>query len=105
MDQIMMVGSGGNINRTFKLSGQPMGSALEIDYIQNTFNELSECSTEERIVKFDLNPDRADVITHALRIYLSAMKWARSSKMTVPKKGLADGMVRDLYKRTKSNKK
>lgn len=105
MDQIMMVGSGGNINRTFKLSGQPMGSALEIDYIQNTFNELRECSTEERIVKFDLNPDRADVITHALRIYLSAMRWARSSKMTVPKKGLADGMVRDLYKRTKSNKK
>lgn len=105
IDNIIMVGSGGNINRTFKLSGQPMGSILEIDYIQKTFDVLSQSSTEERIVKFDLNPDRADVITHALGIYLSAMNWAGSSKMTVPKKGLADGMVRDLYRKMKSKKK
>lgn len=105
IENIIMVGSGGNINRTFKLSGQPMGSILEIDYIQKTFEALSDCSTEERIIKFDLNPDRADVITHALGIYLSAMNWANSTKMTVPKKGLADGMVRDLYRRTKSKKK
>mgnify|MGYP000692892522 CR=1 FL=1 len=105
IENIIMVGSGGNINRTFKLSGQAIGSILEIDYIQNTYDILLEFSTEERIIKFDLNPDRADVITHALGIYLSAMKWAKSTKMTVPKKGLADGMVRDLYRRTKKKKK
>lgn len=104
IENIIMVGSGGNINRTFKLSGQPIGSILEIDYIQNTYDTLSNCTTEERILKFDLNPDRADVITHALGIYLSAMNWAKSTKMTVPKKGLADGMVRDLYRRTKKDK-
>lgn len=105
VEGIIMVGSGGNINRTFKLSGQAMGSLLEIDYIQNTFDILTKSSTEERIVKYDLNPDRADVITHALGIFLSVMKWANSTKMTVPKKGLADGMVRDLYARTSGKKK
>lgn len=98
LKDIMMVGSGGNINRVFKLSGRPMGTPLEIDFIENTYHILSDFDAEERILKFDLNPDRADVVTHALKIYCSAMKWAGSEEMMVPKKGLADGMVRHLYK-------
>jgi exopolyphosphatase/guanosine-5'-triphosphate,3'-diphosphate pyrophosphatase len=94
---VLMVGSGGNINRTFKLSGQSMGTPLELGYIQNTYQTLSDFTSDERIVKFDLNPDRADVITHALKIYMSVMEWAGAIQMLVPKKGLADGMVRHLY--------
>lgn len=94
---VLMVGSGGNINRIFKLSGTPMGIPLELEYIENTYNMLLDYTPDERIVKFDLNPDRADVITHGLKIYSSVMKWAQSEKMIVPKKGLADGIVRHLY--------
>ncbi len=98
MEDILMVGSGGNINRTFKMSDKKEGHPLSINYLENTYNMLSKFTPEERMVKFDLNPDRADVITHALRIYTSAMNWAQSERMLVPKKGLADGIVRYLYR-------
>lgn len=97
MDDILMVGSGGNINRTFKMSDKKQGHPLSIEYIENTYNMLQKFTPEERMMKFDLNPDRADVITHALKIYKSAMNWAGSERMLVPKKGLADGMVRHMF--------
>ncbi len=97
-DDILMVGSGGNINRTFKMSDKKTGHPLGIGYLENTYNLLSKFSPEERMIKFDLNPDRADVITHALKIYISAMNWADSERMLVPKKGLADGIVRYLHR-------
>ena len=96
-DDILMVGSGGNINRTFKMSDKKAGHFLSIDYLDNTYDLLLKFTPEERMIKFDLNPDRADVITHALKIYKSAMMWARSERMLVPKKGLADGMVRNMF--------
>jgi exopolyphosphatase/guanosine-5'-triphosphate,3'-diphosphate pyrophosphatase len=98
MEDILMVGSGGNINRTFKMSDKKEGHPLSINYLENTYNMLNKFSAQERMVKFDLNPDRADVITHALRIYTSAMNWAHSERMLVPKKGLADGIVRYLFR-------
>lgn len=97
MDEVLMVGSGGNINRTFKMSRKPLGHPLSLDFLENTYNTLQKFSPEERMLKFDLNPDRADVITHALRIYVSAMNWSGSERMLIPKKGLADGIVRYLY--------
>jgi exopolyphosphatase / guanosine-5'-triphosphate,3'-diphosphate pyrophosphatase len=44
-----------------------------------------------------MNPDRADVIIPATKIYLSAMKWSRAKNIYVPKIGLADGMVKRMY--------
>jgi exopolyphosphatase/guanosine-5'-triphosphate,3'-diphosphate pyrophosphatase len=96
-DDILMVGSGGNINRTFKMAEKKSGNFLTVDYLESTYDLLMKFTPEERMMKFDLNPDRADVITHALKIYKSAMYWARSERMLVPKKGLADGMVRYMF--------
>ncbi len=98
LDEVLMVGSGGNINRTFKMSAQPLGTPLEIAYLEETYRKLQKYSVDERMLRFDLNPDRADVITHALRLYLSGMKWAGARHMLVPKKGLSDGIVRYLYR-------
>ncbi len=98
MGEVLMVGSGGNINRTFKMSDRKAGQSLNIGYIENTYSMLQKFTPEERMMKFDLNPDRADVITHALKIYKSAMNWARAERMLVPKKGLADGIVRYLFR-------
>lgn len=96
-NDILMVGSGGNINRTFKMSDQKQGHPLSIGFMENTYGMLDRFTPEERMIKFDLNPDRADVITHALKIYISSMNWAGSERILVPKKGLADGIVRYLY--------
>ena len=104
LDDILMVGSGGNINRTFKMSDKKAGQALSLNYIETTYNLLQKFTPEERMIKFDLNPDRADVITHALKIYKSAMNWSGSERMLVPKKGLADGMVRNMFYENFSSK-
>ncbi|MCH8545106.1 MAG: exopolyphosphatase [Cryomorphaceae bacterium] len=99
LTQPVMVGSGGNINRTLKMSGKPSGSALTLDYLETQYDFLRRFTNEERIVRFDLNVDRADVILHALRIYINNMRWAGTEKIYVPKIGLSDGIVRDLHQR------
>ena len=97
LKNLFAIGSGGNINKIFKLSGKPMGTALTITYINSQLDFLSKMTYEERITKLDLNPDRADVIIPATRIYLNAMNWSGANKIYVPKIGLADGIVKSLY--------
>jgi len=98
LTDILMVGSGGNINRTFKLSQKLKGEYMSLTDLQKIKEDLLALENDERMIVYDLNPDRTDVITHALRIYTSAMSWAGSENMIVPKKGLADGIVRYLYR-------
>lgn len=97
LNNLFAIGSGGNINKIFKLSGKSMGTALTITYINSQLDFLSNMTYEERISKLDLNPDRADVIIPATKIYLNAMKWSGANKIYVPKVGLADGIVKNLY--------
>ena len=93
----ILIGSGGNINKIFKLSGKPIGKPLSLIYMKAQYQFLKKMSFEERITELDLNPDRADVIIPATKIYLSAMKWSNAKKIYVPKIGLADGIVKGLY--------
>jgi len=58
---------------------------------------INDMDVEERITKLGLNFDRADIIVHALPIYMRAMEWAGVSRMYVPKIGVSDGLIRDLY--------
>lgn len=94
---LTLIGSGGNINKIFKLSGKAQTKPLSFEYLQNQFEQLSAMSYEERIINLSLNPDRADVIIPALKIYLSSMQWSKATKIYVPKIGLADGIVKMLY--------
>lgn len=94
---IALIGSGGNINNIFKNSGKAMGKPLSFFYLTSYYQLLSSLTYEERIWQLKLNEDRADVIVHAARIYLSAMKWSRARKIYVPKIGLSDGMIKSLY--------
>lgn len=97
LKRISVIGSGGNINKIFKISGRPMGKPLYLSYIKNQLEILSNLTYEERIMQLDLNPDRADVIIPATKIYLSIMEWSGANKIFVPKIGLADGIVKNLY--------
>lgn len=94
---LTLIGSGGNINKIFKLSGKAQTKPLSLEYLQKQFDQLSAMSYEERIINLSLNPDRADVIIPALKIYLSSMQWSKATKIYVPKIGLADGIVKMLY--------
>ena len=92
-----LIGSGGNINKIFKLSGKMMGEPLSLIYMKAQYNFLKSMTYDDRISELGLNPDRADVIIPATKIYLSAMKWSGAKKIYVPKIGLADGIVKSMY--------
>lgn len=102
-DKISVLGSGGNINKIFKISGKAMGKPLSYFYLTSYYNTLQSYSYEERISELDLNQDRADVIIPAMRIYLSAMKWSNAKNIYVPKIGLADGIIKSIYYDTVSS--
>ncbi|MFT4848303.1 MAG: exopolyphosphatase/guanosine-5'-triphosphate,3'-diphosphate pyrophosphatase [Sediminicola sp.] len=95
--KINVIGSGGNINSIFKHSGKKMGMPLSYFYLVSFYELVKSYSNDERIIELDMNPDRADVIESATRIYLSAMKWSRAKNIYVPKIGLSDGIIKSLY--------
>lgn len=102
-DKIDLIGSGGNINKIFKISGKSMGKPLTYFYLTSFHQMLQSYSYEERITVLDLNQDRADVIIPAIRIYLSAMKWSGAKDIYVPKIGLSDGIIKSVYYKTVSS--
>jgi exopolyphosphatase/guanosine-5'-triphosphate,3'-diphosphate pyrophosphatase len=95
--KVSLIGSGGNINTIFKKSGKKLGKPLSYQYLSSYYELIKSLTFEQRITELDMNPDRADVVVHATRIYLSAMKWSRAKNVFVPKIGLSDGIVRSLY--------
>jgi exopolyphosphatase/guanosine-5'-triphosphate,3'-diphosphate pyrophosphatase len=96
-DIVTLIGSGGNINKLFKMSGKQNEKPLSYFYLNAQYTNLNALSYEQRVSDLGLNPDRADVIIPALRIYLNAMKWSGARNIYVPKIGLSDGIVKALY--------
>lgn len=97
LSNVEIIGSGGNINKIFKMSGKTNDKPLTQTYLVQRFKYLNSLSYEERIYTLGLNPDRADVIIPALRIYVNAMKWSNAKHIYVPKIGLSDGIVKAMY--------
>jgi len=95
--KISLIGSGGNINKIFKMSGRTIGKPISYIYLSAQYQFLKQMSYKDRISELSLNPDRADVIIPATKIYLSAMKWSGARKIFVPKIGLSDGIIKSLY--------
>ncbi len=95
--KISLIGSGGNINKIFKMSGRTIGKPISYIYLNAQYQFLKQMSYKDRISELSLNPDRADVIIPATKIYLSAMKWSGARKVFVPKIGLSDGIIKSLY--------
>lgn len=98
-NKIAIIGSGGNINKIFKLAGVLDTSPLTHIKLKSIYKNLTKLSYEERIIMFNLNPDRSDVIIPAAEIFLKTLEWSGSTEIYVPKIGLADGMIRLLYKK------
>lgn len=94
---VISIGSGGNINKVFSLSKKKEGRPLSLDLLRDYYKELSNVSLQDRINIYKLKEDRADVIVPALKIYISVMRWAGSSEISVPRIGLADGLIQHLW--------
>ena len=95
--QLMAIGTGGNINRIFKENGNLFGEPLTRNDIERQRERIAGFSFEDRIKLLRLRPDRADVIIPAADIFLRVMADAEIEEIFVPKVGLADGIIYDLY--------
>ena len=103
-DKIKLFATGGNINKIQSMTGSKSGKPISYLSIKDLSNILTEFNYQERVVKFDLNPDRADVIIPALKIFISTMEFVKANKIFVPKVGLVDGMINEIFYENSSSK-
>lgn len=94
-----LFGTGGNINKIHKIIGLKDKAPVDFKSMKKLYENLKELTVEERIDRFQLKPDRADVIVPALNIYLHVMNELNCSEISVPKIGLSDGMIYEMYRR------
>ena len=95
-DNVISVGSGGSITKIFKQSNHQPHDFISYNEIEGFVQSMASFELEERIEKFNLKPNRADVIVLAGEIYLFVMKSAGSTNMIVPKMGVGDGIINRL---------
>ncbi len=93
------IGSGGNMNELFRMTRQNQDVPLSRNTLERLHNSLVALTQEERMIQLGLKPDRADVIVPAGEIFLNVTKWAGIEEIIVPRVGLADGMIYELYYR------
>ena len=101
---LIAIGSGGNINKLFKMSGRKLNKPITTAKLKNLYEVLESYTYEERIQTLGLNPDRADVIIPASKILLTVLKKAEIEKIIIPQIGLSDGIVHQLYEQYKEKK-
>jgi len=94
------IGSGGNINKIFKMTKKD-NKSLSYSKLKGINDMLNSYTYTERVEVLGLKPDRADVIIHASKIFITIMKIADIENIFVPQIGLSDGIVHDLYDKTK----
>lgn len=96
---LLLVGSGGNINKITKMYGDLSNKTLSFTALENALSHLGAYSINDRVELMGLRPDRADVIVPAGQIYRFIMNFLQSSFIFVPRIGLADGIVSLLYRK------
>jgi exopolyphosphatase/guanosine-5'-triphosphate,3'-diphosphate pyrophosphatase len=95
------IGSGGNINKIFKMTKKE-NKNISYSKLKGINDMLNSYTYEERVEILGLKPDRADVIIHASKIFITIMKTADIDDIFVPQIGLSDGIVHELYEKTRN---
>ena len=96
---VQVIGSGGNINKLCRLITQNKNATeFQVTDLQAIYDELRQLSVEERMEKYFLRPDRADVIVPAAEIFLGIAAAFDCPKIVVPNISMADSIVDGIYK-------
>ncbi len=96
---INIIGSGGNINKLFRLADKKdkKMQRLPVSSLQTVYDVLKPLTPEERVEAFSLKQDRADVIVPAAEIFLKIAEVVHAEYIYVPVIGLSDGIIDNLY--------
>ncbi len=97
-ENITIVGSGGNINKLYRLANkrEKRADRLPVDTLHKLHAALAPLSVEERMDTFSLKADRADVIVPAAEIFLVVAESVGAVSIQVPNIGLADGIINEM---------
>lgn len=103
--QTNIIGSGGNINKLYRLADKKNKKkmTMQVSVLQELHTRLRALSLEERMEQFGMKPDRADVIIPAGEIFLTIANIIGASYIHVPVIGLSDGIIDELYLQNKNN--
>ena len=96
LKKLKIIGIGGNINKIFKISSTKYSKPLIRKSLKKTLKKIEDMSLLDRLMILKLNPDRADVIVPAGKIYYFILKTLAVKEIYVPRIGLADGMVNEI---------
>lgn len=101
---INIIGSGGNINKLYRLAEGTDKKELKlpVESLKKLHRDLQPLSIVERMDRFSLKPDRADVIVPAAEIFLIIAECIHADYIYVPTIGLADGIIGELYDKAKT---
>jgi exopolyphosphatase/guanosine-5'-triphosphate,3'-diphosphate pyrophosphatase len=91
-------GSGGTINSVHKVLENSSKDPVTIHQLDSLVKTLEGLSLEERLIRFPIKEDRADVIVPAMQIYTFVLNSMNLTEVFVPKMGLSDGVLLDLYR-------
>lgn len=103
--QTNIIGSGGNINKLYRLADKKNKKkmTMQVSVLQELHTRLKALSLEERMEQFGMKPDRADVIIPAGEIFLTIANIIGASYIHVPVIGLSDRIIDELYLQNKNN--
>ena len=96
--KLTILGTGGSITKIQKITQENDDKPIDLKNLQLLYQKLSLMTYGERIIKYQLNPDNADVILPALIIYIRIMEWSGISQIVAPKIGLSDVMIEEVYR-------
>lgn len=96
-----IIGSGGNINRLYRMIDKrdKKKKRISVESLEELHNALKVLTVEQRMKEYDLKPDRADVIVPAGNIFLTIAGIIKAEYIYVPTIGLSDGVIDGLYAR------
>lgn len=96
---ITIIGSGGNINKLFKLAEEKdkKNKSFTVSELSKLYHTLKPLSIEQRMDRYGMREDRADVIIPAAEIFLTIASTADVKTIIVPNIGVADGIIDGLY--------
>ncbi len=96
-DEIRAIGTGGSINKLYNISKHDFNAPMTYQNLCNIIDHISNYNYEDRIRILKLKPDRADVIIPSGEIYKIVMQSTGANEIIVPKVGLSDGIIYNLF--------
>jgi exopolyphosphatase/guanosine-5'-triphosphate,3'-diphosphate pyrophosphatase len=98
LEDHLLFGTGGNIQKAHDIIAQKENDSLSLIEIEKLQAELAPLSLTERMNRFSIKEERADVLVPALDIYIYILKELNIRTLQVPNIGLSDGMIYAMHK-------